>query len=249
MVLLRLLAFKPAEKKSLKSAPESAATSPAPATVAAAVTATPAPVPASPPRTEPPARLAVAEAPVAAPTPTPSAAAPVSAPAPAPAVVAIAVREQGEPHERDRPQPYVPVIAETAAAAVVPTSEGDAWFEVVTALMASEAITAMTRELALQSQLVARDEGQWVLRLERESLNQANNRDRLTVALNNAGYPVSLAVELGTVSDTPARRLLAAQAQRQRQAEDTVMADPFVQTLMRDYGGKIVPGSLQPMDV
>lgn len=234
MVLLRLLAFKPAEKKSLKSAPEAEAASPAPATASAA------PVPGSPSRTEPPARVAVVDAPVAATPPVPSA---------APAVVAIAVREQGEPHERDRPLPYVPVAADCDAPAVVPTSEGDAWFEVVTALMASEAITAMTRELALQSQLVARDEGQWVLRLERESLNQANNRDRLTVALNNAGYPVSLSVELGSVSDTPARRLLATQAQRQRQAEDTVMADPFVQTLMRDYGGKIVPGSLQPMDV
>jgi len=107
----------------------------------------------------------------------------------------------------------------------------------------------MTRELALQAQLVAKDEAQWVLRLERESLNQPNTRDRLTVALNNAGHAVNLVVEVGPVVDTPARRLLAAQAERQRQAEDTIMADPFVQTLMRDFGGKIVPGSLQPMDV
>jgi len=238
MVLLRLLAFKPTEKKSLKtaSAPtEAPAASPvAAASVAAAQRPTPLPTRAPAPQPEP--------LPQAQPAP---------AVAPAPAVVAIAVREQGEPSERDRPQPYVPEVspAPTASAPNVHTPEGDFWFDTVSALLAAEAITAMTRELALQSQLVAQDETQWVLRLERESLNQPNNRDRLTVALNNAGHAVSLVVEVGPVVDTPARRLLAAQAERQRQAEDTIMADPFVQTLMRDYGGKIVPGSLQPMDL
>ena len=216
MVLLRLLAFKPTEKKSLKTAP--------------APTEAPAPQPEPLPQAKPAMAPVVPQA---------------------PAVVAIAVREQGEPSERDRPQPYVPEAspAPSASAPSVHTPEGDFWFDTVSALLAAEAITAMTRELALQAQLVAKDEAQWVLRLERESLNQPNNRDRLTVALNNAGHAVGLVVEVGPVVDTPARRLLAAQAERQRQAEDTIMADPFVQTLMRDYGGKIVPGSLQPMDV
>lgn len=238
MVLLRLLAFKPTEKKSLKTAPaptEAPAASPvaaAPVVAAQRPTSMPTPAPAPQPKPLPQAQ-------------------PAPAVAPAPAVVAIAVREQGEPSERDRPQPYVPEVspAPTALAPSVPTPEGDFWFDTVSALLAAEAITAMTRELALQAQLVAKDEAQWILRLERESLNQPNNRDRLTVALNNAGHAVSLVVEVGPVVDTPARRLLAAQAERQRQAEDTIMADPFVQTLMRDYGGKIVPGSLQSMDV
>ncbi len=240
MVLLRLLAFKPTEKKSLKTAStptEALAALPVAApTMAAAQRPTPVPTPASAPQPEPLPQAKPALAP---------------AMPQAPAVVAIAVREQGEPSERDRPQPYVPEVspAPTASAPNVQTPEGDFWFDTVSALLAAEAITAMTRELALQSQLVAKDESQWVLRLERESLNQPNNRDRLTVALNNAGHAVGLVVEVGPVVDTPARRLLAAQAERQRQAEDTIMADPFVQTLMRDYGGKIVPGSLQPMDV
>lgn len=218
MVLLRLLAFKPSEKKSLKTAP------------------TPIEAPAALPKAQ------------SEPEPEPE---PERVTPEAPAVVAIAVREQGEPSLRDRPQPYVPSEDAAPAASVTGpvTPEGDFWFDTVSALLASEAITAMTRELALQSQLVVRDETQWVLRLERESLKQPSNLDRLTVALNNAGHAVGLVVEIGAVVDTPARRVLAAQAERQRQAEDTVMADPFVQTLMRDYGGKIVPGSLQPMDV
>ena len=229
MVLLRLLAFKPTEKKSLKTAPAPTEV-PAASPVAAAQRPTPVPTPALAPQPEP--------------LPQSQSAMPQS-----PAVIAIAVREQGEPSQRDRPQPYAPQAQEAPMVTGVQTPEGDFWFDTVSALLASEAITAMTRELALQSQLVAKDETQWLLRLDRESLNQPNNRDRLTVALNNAGHAVTLLVEVGTVVDTPARRLLAAQAERQRQAEDTIMADPFVQTLMRDFGGKIVPGSLQPMDV
>ena len=236
MVLLRLLAFKPTEKKSLKTAPvptEAPAVSPVSTAQVAAVQ-----------------RLAPSPTPAPQPKPLPQVQ-PAPAVPQAPAVMAIAVREQGEPGERDRPQPYVPEVSPSpiGSAPSVYTPEGDFWFDTVSALLASEAISAMTRELALQSQLVARDEAQWILRLERESLNQPNNRDRLTVALNNAGHAVSVVVEVGPVVDTPARRLLAAQAERQRQAEETIMADPFVQTLMRDYGGKIVPGSLQPMDV
>jgi len=234
MVLLRLLAFKPTEKKSLKTAPaptEVPAASPvAVAPMVAAQRPTPVPIPSPAPQPEP--------------LPQTQPAVPQ-----APAVIAIAVREQGEPSQRDRPQPYAPQAQEAPMVTGVQTPEGDFWFDTVSALLATDAITAMTRELALQSQLVAKDETQWLLRLDRESLNQPNNRDRLTVALNNAGHAVTLLVEVGTVVDTPARRLLAAQAERQRQAEDTIMADPFVQTLMRDYGGKIVPGSLQPMDV
>jgi DNA polymerase-3 subunit gamma/tau len=229
MVLLRLLAFKPTEKKSLKTAPAPTEV-PAASPVAAAQRPTPVPTPALAPQPEP--------------LPQSQSAMPQS-----PAVIAIAVREQGEPSQRDRPQPYAPQAQEAPMVTGVQTPEGDFWFDTVSALLASEAITAMTRELALQSQLVAKDETQWLLRLDRESLNQPNNRDRLTVALNNAGHVVTLLVEVGTVVDTPARRLLAAQAESQRQAEDTIMADPFVQTLMRDFGGKIVPGSLQPMDV
>ena len=38
-----------------------------------------------------------------------------------------------------------------------------------------------------------------------------------------------------------------AAAERQRRAEDIVANDPFVQSLMRDYGARIVPGSIKPV--
>ncbi len=129
---------------------------------------------------------------------------------------------------------------------LVPTEEGDFWHATVRHLVQTEAINAMVRELALQSQLVARDTDQWVLRLERESLNQPGSRERLTQALAFAGYAVNLVVEIGRVTDCPARRNQQASAERQLAAEKIIFDSPFVQAMMRDFGAKIVPGSIKP---
>jgi DNA polymerase-3 subunit gamma/tau len=103
------------------------------------------------------------------------------------------------------------------------------------------------RELALQSQLVARDQGHWMLRVERESLNQPASRERLRAALQGAGHAVNLSVEVGVVTDSPVRRQAAEQAEKQRAAEEIIRGDPFVQAMMRDFSAKIVPGSIKPV--
>ncbi|MBL7087502.1 DNA polymerase III subunit gamma/tau [Acidovorax sp.] len=162
----------------------------------------------------------------------------------APEYVAIPVRESPEPGERLQP---LPLSAPTPVSArYTPTEEGDVWHATVQQLVAAEAITALVRELALQSQLVARDGGHWLLRVERESLNQPTARERLRAALEAAGHATQISVEVGVVIDSPARRNAAAAAERQRRAEEIVHNDPFVQSLMRDYGARIVPGSIKP---
>ena len=133
------------------------------------------------------------------------------------------------------------------AGPLVPTEDGDFWQATVAELVARDAVTALARELALQSQLVARDADHWMLRVERESLNQPASRERLRGALHAAGHAVNLSVEVGVVTDSPARRQAAAQAERQRAAEDAIQGDPFVQAMMRDFGAKIVPGSIKPV--
>ena len=55
-----------------------------------------------------------------------------------------------------------------------------------------------------------------------------------------------LAIEIGPVRDSPSRRNAAAQAHRQQEAQAIILADPFVQKMMQDYGAKIVPGSIRP---
>jgi DNA polymerase-3 subunit gamma/tau len=154
-------------------------------------------------------------------------------------IEAVPVRQQPEPQRDQLIQTLVPVLQ--------PSVDGDFWYATVQTLVANESIGAMVRELALQSQLVARDEDQWLLRVERESLNQSGNRDRLVSALAAAGYPVRLVIEVGRVADSPAKRNAAAAAERQLVAEKIVFDDPMVQGLMRDFGAKIVPGSIKPL--
>ena len=127
------------------------------------------------------------------------------------------------------------------------TEHGDFWHHTVQALVQAQAINALTRELALQSQLIGRDVDAWILRVESESLNQSGSRDRLRQALQDAGHAVALTVEVGRVVDSPARRNATASAERQLAAEETIRSHPLVQTWIRDFGAKIVPGSIRPL--
>ena len=158
---------------------------------------------------------------------------------PATKAVAVPLRMQSETRSD--------VVAGQVPQVLIPTEDGDFWHATVQSLIETEAINAMVRELALQSQLVARDTDQWIVRVERESLNQPGTRDRLTAALHAAGFSVKLVVEIGRVTDSPGRRNNAASAEKQLAAEKIIFDDPFVQSMMRDFGAKIVPGSIKPI--
>jgi DNA polymerase-3 subunit gamma/tau len=161
-------------------------------------------------------------------------------------VLAVPVRMASEPSERLQPRADSRV-ASAAAADFRDTEEGAFWHATVQQLAEDGAIVALVRELALQSQLVARDDGHWLLRVERESLNQPSARERLRAALEAAGLARQIGVEVGVVNDSPARRNAAAAAERLRQAEEIVHNDAFVQAMVHDFGAKIVPGSIQPL--
>ena len=228
-----------------KAAPE-AAPSPAPAPDAA-FDAVPEPAPAPAPVASPLASPAAVALPVRTPEnfKAKQPAAPASQAQTAPEVVAIPVRVVPEPGQRLQPLPAGSTPA-PASPRYTPTEEGDVWHRAVQDMVAAEAINALVRELALQSQLVARDGTHWLLRVERESLNQPTARERLRAALEAAGHCSQISVEVGVVIDSPARRNAAAAAKRQRRAEEIVANDPYVQTLMREHGARIVPGSIKP---
>ena len=229
MVLLRLLAFKPgsavrqsAEKKTLNEPLRAPLPLPAPLPAPLPVVAAGVVKPADPP----------APSPVA----VPAAPAPVLA-----AVQELRVRVQAEPSPRLQARP-TPV-----AAAAVHTADGDYWHAKVQQLIAADAVGGLVRELALQSQLLALDGGHWQLRIERESLSQPMSRERLRVALESITPNATLDIEIGSVADSPAKRNAAAAFEKQRIAEEIILGDPLVQSLMRDYGAKIVPGSLKSL--
>ncbi|MFS2097694.1 DNA polymerase III subunit gamma/tau [Variovorax sp. Varisp85] len=255
MVLLRLLAFKPSnaaastastEKKTLN---EAAAAAPQVPVRAAAPAPAPMPVVRAPIEAEAPAAAPAHAAPVPAghrlavvDEPRQAESRPEASDTTA-RVVGVPIRVQPPPSVRDTPRPDEPRSTFTP----IPTSEdGDFWYATVSELVAAEAITALARELALQSQLVGRDTDQWLLRIERETLNQPSSREKLTAALNNLGHNIKLAIEIGGVVDSPARRNKQAADERQRVAEEAIMSDPEVQALMRDFDAKIVPGTLKP---
>jgi DNA polymerase III subunit gamma/tau len=255
MVLLRLLAFKPsasatshaggAAEPGKKPQPEAVrARAPAPAPVTAAAPPTQAP-PAPVLERRPPAAPVAQIAPAVPPAPVAQAeriqtASPVTS---APAMPDF-------PPVQAAPQPRPPTSAPfTTPPPLVAVPLGEAWGQMVNQLVAAEAVAALTRELGLQSELRSQDGSLWTLRVERESLNQAAAREKLQAALQaHVGDPaLKLAVEVGPVTDTPARRNGAAAAERQRAAEELIQNDPLVQEMMRDWGAKIVPGSIRPL--
>jgi DNA polymerase-3 subunit gamma/tau len=203
MVLLRMLAFAPADERAATPQP---------------------PTPTSPPRVAP-ARVAEAKA-VSA-----------SAAAPAPAPTA--------------PAPTAPART-TGAAAIEGSASADRWTALVQRLIDAGAITAMVRELALQSECMALvDDGGdpvWHLRVERENLRTPALRERLqAAAAQSEGRALRIEVEAGATVDTPAVRDAAERDRRQAEAERLINDDPLVRALMAQYKtARIVPGSVKP---
>ena len=83
------------------------------------------------------------------------------------------------------------------------------------------------------------------------TVNPTNRRsvffisDGTAITVETLGHSVRLSIEIGPASDTPAKRMAAASAERQRMAQDIITQDAYVQQLMRDFGAKIVPGSIK----
>ena len=237
MVLLRLLAFKPAGSVPLPTASKTGSA------------AEPGKKPQSPPE---PVRAPQHEPARAA---TPPAALPVAAEKPE---ITSKTPENNGFEGLNQP-PAQSIRAQAAPDLIAPQAEpippstpantelGDVWAALVTKLIAVDAIKTMTRELALQSQLVASDGAAWVLRVESPSLNSPANIDKLQAAISaqQQGAAVQLTVDIGPVTDTPVRRNQALTKKRQTQAEALIHNDPFVQDMVRNWGGKVVPGTIK----
>jgi len=126
-----------------------------------------------------------------------------------------------------------------------PTQEGDDWLSVVQQLIQAELVQSLARELALQSQLIAKESGSWLLRIERESLKTPSSLERLTKGLSILGHDLELRFELAPVQDTPAMRLAQIAFEKQQRAEAQILNDPFVIQMMQEFDAKIVPGSIK----
>lgn len=192
----------------------------------------PVPVPAPAMDDIPPWLTADDEVPAAPPAPAPVT---VSAPAPAPLAASAAIVVPDEP-------------------GWTPTPLGERWLACVQALIQAKAIAAVVRELALQSELTAVDDSQqpprWTLRCEGAFLVKPDNVAKLEQALQQHGFDVALDGVLASATegggDTPARRLAAQRAQRQRQAEHDLQSHPMAVALAGVFpDARWLPGSIQ----
>ncbi|HEY8876727.1 MAG TPA: DNA polymerase III subunit gamma/tau, partial [Roseateles sp.] len=259
MVLLRMLAFRPAgtQPKAVK-----AAALVRPPAVAKAVVAVPLPKVVPPaPVVAPP----VAKPPVAAPQP-PAVAPRVAEPAapsfsdrlrPKPVEHAAPVEDDmafdGMPPDEAPPPwmeaddaPATPAAREPEAprrAVLNETPMGAQWAERI----AGVNLVGMTGELARQAQALAcrSVEGRevWTLRVERESLRAPALVAKLEAALN-----AKLDIEAGVAEDSIALRTVARAEAEQRAAEDLAAQHPMTRTLLSQFpSARILPGSVQPV--
>ncbi len=126
-----------------------------------------------------------------------------------------------------------------------PTQEGDYWLSVVQQLIQAELVQSLARELALQSQMIAKEAGSWLLRIERESLKTVSSVERLTKGLAQLGHVLELRFELAPVQDSPAMRLAQIAFENQQIAEAKILNDPFVIQMMQEFDAKIIAGSIK----
>ena len=263
MILLRVLAFRPAGDP----APSTAALrrSPAVARLTVPVVApAPVPVPAEASRRLEPIQPIGPSLPVQPVTPA-RPVAPPPAPPPPPSSPPAAQLDDDAPPWLDLPpeEPTAPAaefdepelspvaaVPVGPAAALQPTPEGEAW----AALFAELNIAAMARTLGMQGQCLKLERGpaawQIQLRVSGEALRMPPGPAKLEAALTeHAGVPVSLQIEVGPVSDSPALREAEAKAQRQAAAEAAVQASPELAALKRHFETtRVVPGTVRPVE-
>lgn len=156
---------------------------------------------------------------------SPSAAPPPTAPA----------RREGPPSARKR-----------QSRARMADMTSDTWPE----LAARLPVTGLAAELARQSEWAGVQGDAIVLRVAVKTLAESESRVRLqTVLCEHFGQGIRLDVEVGATGEATAHAVAQAErAARQQAAEDAVAVDPFVQALVADFGGQVVPGSIRHVD-
>ncbi|MBN3834651.1 DNA polymerase III subunit gamma/tau C-terminal domain-containing protein, partial [Burkholderia sp. Ac-20344] len=116
------------------------------------------------------------------------------------------------------------------------------------ALAARLPLKGVAYQLAFNSELTAVDATTLKLSVPVPQYADAAQVAKLKAALADAlGKPVEVAVEVGPARRTAAALDAAARAARQREAEQEIHGDPFVQQLVRDFDARIVEGSVRPL--
>ena len=139
-----------------------------------------------------------------------------------------------------------PAPAEPAPRAAPPAAGSADWPD----LLARLELAGAARQLAGNLQLLERDGNRFrfLLDARAQSMHTRQQEERLSQALGRlVGAPVSIEIELGSASDTPARREEQARDERLEQARAALERDPKVQALRDRFGAVLQPDSIKPV--
>lgn len=115
------------------------------------------------------------------------------------------------------------------------------------ALTASLTLRGVTKQLAMQSELVQIEGNRLTLRVPLAPLAERGYVDKLSEALSQYfAQPLNISMEIGAVARTAAAVDKTQRARRQQEAEQAIEQDAFAQALMQTFEATIVPGSIRP---
>ena len=148
-----------------------------------------------------------------------------------------------------RAEANVPAVPGAPAAADAPATtldfDGD-WPSLVARLHAQGAV----RQLLAQSELKGVQGQVFQVQVPIRHLAEPSLVERARELLaDHFGAGVQLQVTVGqTGGQTAAARASEQQARRQAESEEAIKADPFVRTLLEEFGATILPDSIKPLD-
>jgi DNA polymerase-3 subunit gamma/tau len=174
----------------------------------------------------------------------PASAAPVAAPASAPAPKSTTSAATSAPAPKSTTPAATSASAPPASAS---SSDRPDWHSLMRALPVRGLVQQLAHQTELQDWL---DSAQGVKATVITSLPQLASADcisRLSEALSvHYGKKVQITIVEGAVEKTVAKIDAQVQQEKRQNAEERIAADPFVQQLEREFGAKVVSGSVRP---
>ncbi len=113
-------------------------------------------------------------------------------------------------------------------------------------------ISGMTASIAANCTLIAAEGDNWLLHLDpaHSALFNATQQRRLNDALNQY-HQRTLTVSIELIKpeqETPAQAASRRRANRQREAEESIHGDPFIQQMVREFGAVVRHDTIEPVE-
>jgi DNA polymerase-3 subunit gamma/tau len=99
--------------------------------------------------------------------------------------------------------------------------------------------------------MIAYDKNSITLRVAKNQKHLVSEtyQEKLSTAINSHfGRKIKLTFNIDSEANTPAKQNAEEKAVIQSSAEDAIMGDDFVRSLLNDFDAKIIPNSIKPIN-